>query len=114
MQHCTVGGSRAQPIVQPGGPVVLCWQVKYYFLWKLAESASVFSGFDFSGWTQDGKPIWGRCTNVRFLGMWLSDSASIVPSHWNIRTGGCGALTRFGQCIERRIVVSVQLYGNLL
>lgn len=78
------------PLWQRLGCQVVCGfahQIKYYFLWKLAESANVFSGFDFVGWSPEGKAAWGRCTNVRFLGMWLSDSARVVPSHWNIRTG---------------------------
>ncbi len=52
----------------------------------LHPCASVLSGFDFEGY-EGGKPKWGRCTNVRFLGMWLADSSRIVPQHWNIRTG---------------------------
>ncbi|KAG1668571.1 hypothetical protein FOA52_007305 [Chlamydomonas sp. UWO 241] len=78
------------PLWQRLGCHVMCGfshQIKYYFLWKLAESANVFSGFDFVGWDLADRATWGRCTNVRFLGMWLSDSASIVPTHWNIRTG---------------------------
>ena len=62
-------------------------QVKYYFLWKLSEAASTFSGFDFDGLDAGGRAKWGRCTNVHFRGMWLSDSSRIVPQHWNIRTG---------------------------
>ena len=78
-------------------------QIKYYLLWKFSESASVFSGFDFLGLTEDlaqndqdkkvasrdgvKRAKWGRVTNVRLMGMWGSDSARIVPQHWNIRTG---------------------------
>jgi len=62
-------------------------QIKYYFLWKLAESANSLSGFDFLGYAPDGSARWGRSVNVRLRGMWLSDSATIVPTHWNLRTG---------------------------
>ncbi|GAX78812.1 hypothetical protein CEUSTIGMA_g6249.t1 [Chlamydomonas eustigma] len=78
------------PLLVRLGSQVVCGfahQVKYYFLWKLSESASILSGFDYEGVGDEGVPRWGRCTNVRFLGMWLADSSRIVPQHWNIRTG---------------------------
>ena len=41
----------------------------------------------------------GRCANVNFLGVWLCDSARLVPLSWNIGAstflrrcaGGCGS-----------------------
>lgn len=85
---------KARPLVVRLALQVFCGfahQIKYYLLWKLSESAAVFSGFDFIGRQEDrqGKQQakWGRTTNVRLLGMWGSDSARIVPQHWNIRTG---------------------------
>jgi lysophospholipid acyltransferase len=92
---------KSRPLALRLGYQVFCGfahQIKYYLLWKFSESAAVFSGFDFLGWVdsssgpgdlkgQERRARWGRVTNVRLLGMWGSDSARVVPQHWNIRTG---------------------------
>lgn len=93
---------KARPLAVKLAYQVFCGfahQIKYYLLWKFSESAAVFSGFDFLGYEDSAlspnedlkgkkkKAKWGRVTNVRLLGMWGSDSARIVPQHWNIRTG---------------------------
>ncbi|GFR42985.1 hypothetical protein Agub_g3984 [Astrephomene gubernaculifera] len=66
----------------------LVYQLRYYFSWKITESAYAFAGLDYMGRdTVTGKALWGRCRNCSFLGVWLSDSARNVPLNWNICTG---------------------------
>lgn len=61
-------------------------QLRFYFTWKVTEAAYTFAGLNFLGW-QDGQAKWGRCRNVNFFGVWLTDSARNVPLNWNICTG---------------------------
>ncbi|KAG6557172.1 hypothetical protein Mapa_001099 [Marchantia paleacea] len=56
---------------------------KYYFIWSLAESSVILSGFGFSGWNGD-TPKWDRACNVNILEVELASSAAQLPIHWNI------------------------------
>mmetsp|Transcript_35415 Transcript_35415/g.89650 ORF Transcript_35415/g.89650 Transcript_35415/m.89650 type:complete len:497 (-) Transcript_35415:257-1747(-) len=63
-------------------------QFKYCFAWTLAEASATFSGLNFWGWDdKSGKARWGRCSNIHFFLLLATDSARLVPLHWNIITG---------------------------
>jgi len=60
---------------------------QYYFIWKLAEGAGNLTGFGFSGYSSDGKPLWSRLTNV-FI--WKIESFGClrdITTYWNYKTG---------------------------
>eukprot|EP00798_Chlamydomonas_sp_ICE-L_P020897 gene20897-27747_t len=74
-------------------------QMKYYFVWKLSEASLTFAGLNLIGFETDSStPIWGRCTNVNFVGVWFTDSARKVPQSWNI-----GASTFLRRYVYERI-----------
>mmetsp|Transcript_95556 Transcript_95556/g.270316 ORF Transcript_95556/g.270316 Transcript_95556/m.270316 type:complete len:477 (+) Transcript_95556:64-1494(+) len=59
---------------------------KFYVTWKLAEAAVDASGLGFTGFNEDGRPVWERGTNVRPLQFELATSAVLLPAYWNIQT----------------------------
>lgn len=63
-------------------------QFKYCFAWTLSEAGATFSGLNFWGWDdKTGKPKWGRTSNIHFFHLLTTDSARLVPLHWNVTTG---------------------------
>jgi len=63
-------------------------QYKYCFSWKLSETSMTLAGLDFDRWDlKTGKAVWGRCCNVRWFHLQCTDSATLVPTAWNICTG---------------------------
>jgi len=54
---------------------------KYYFSWKLSESALIFCGFGYAG---EGK--WDRISNCHPISVELCTSGAKFPDHWNIQT----------------------------
>ena len=59
---------------------------KYYFIWSLAETSVIISGFGFSGWSEScpGKPKWDRARNVDIIGVELAETSAVLPLVWNI------------------------------
>lgn len=58
---------------------------KYYFSWKLSESALIFCGF---GYQKDARGVdrWDRLSNARPLAVEACSSAAKLPDAWNIQT----------------------------
>jgi hypothetical protein len=57
----------------------------YYFAWLLSEGSCIMAGIGYSG-VKDGKVTWNRATNVKIIGLELSQSFKEVTENWNIRT----------------------------
>mmetsp|Transcript_35075 Transcript_35075/g.99455 ORF Transcript_35075/g.99455 Transcript_35075/m.99455 type:complete len:473 (-) Transcript_35075:198-1616(-) len=61
---------------------------KYYFVWSLAHSALIVSGYSFQGFDEkSGKPKWDRGRNQDILGLEFCKSGAEIPLNWNIQTG---------------------------
>lgn len=65
-------------------------RLKYYFVWKIAEGASVMGGFGFEGYDEKtNEPIgWRNVENVDVLGFELATSIQPLSRSWNKRTQG--------------------------
>lgn len=65
---------------------VVAFRFKYYFVWAVAESGLIFSGFGFSC-VPEGSPKWDRYINAQVRGVELNPSLADTARHWNICTG---------------------------
>jgi lysophospholipid acyltransferase len=65
-------------------------RTKFYFAWKLAESASVFAGFGFEGYEPEtGKALgWNGVQNVDIFGVETACNVQNSTRCWNKRTQG--------------------------
>lgn len=64
-------------------------RTKYYFAWKIAESASIMAGFGFEGYDKDGNVIgWRGVENIDIVTFECSSSVQILSRAWNKRTQG--------------------------
>lgn len=64
-------------------------RTKFYFAWKLAESASVFAGFGFQGYNDKGDVIgWHGVENVDIIGVETACNVQNSTRCWNKRTQG--------------------------
>lgn len=64
-------------------------RTKFYFAWKLAESASVFAGFGFQGYNEKGEVIgWHGVENVDIFGVETACNVQNSTRCWNKRTQG--------------------------
>ncbi len=62
--------------------LVIC-RIKYYFIWKVAEGSSIFTGFGFKGFDDNGDADWSGISNVDIYGF---ETASV--SIKNVHVGG--------------------------
>ncbi len=43
--------------------LIVC-RIKYYFIWKVAEGSSIFTGFGFKGYDNNGNADWSGISNM--------------------------------------------------
>jgi len=90
-------------------------RVKYYFAWKIAESASIAGGFGFEGYDASGKPKgWAGVENVAIVDFETSGCVSALSRAWNKRTQGWlerYTYHRTGQSLSMTYLVSAAWHG---
>jgi len=68
---------------------LLSTRFSFYFVWKLAEGASILGGFGFEGYDEQGKEIgWKGVENIDILGFELAPCVQYLSRSWNKRTQG--------------------------
>lgn len=64
-------------------------RLKFYFAWKVAEGASIFAGFGFEGYKEDGTPKgWNGVQNIDIIGFETATNIQTISRAWNKRTQG--------------------------
>jgi hypothetical protein len=62
---------------------------KYYYVWKVAEGASIMGGFGFQGYDSTGEPKgWGGVENIDIFTFETASCVSTLSRSWNKRTQG--------------------------
>jgi MBOAT, membrane-bound O-acyltransferase family len=62
---------------------------KYYFIWKMAEGASVLGGFGFEGFDEEGKAKgWEGVSNISIIEFETAPNVQTLTRVWNKRTQG--------------------------
>lgn len=64
-------------------------RMKYYFVWKMAEGASLLAGFGFQGYDDTGKVIgWKGVENIDIIAFETGANIATMSRAWNKRTQG--------------------------
>ncbi|KXS12727.1 MBOAT-domain-containing protein [Gonapodya prolifera JEL478] len=61
-------------------------RLKYYLGWQLSEVVCTISGISFNGIDKDGKPLWDRAVQLRFLDLELATNPRDYIDSWNVHT----------------------------
>lgn len=92
-------GQLYDPVFIASNPPVYKWfymliamagvRMKFYFVWKVAEGASILGGFGFEGYNEDGTAKgWGGVENIDILGFEMAPNIQSLSRNWNKRTQG--------------------------